>query len=69
MTKFYGQWMERGIHIITPSKKSNSGDMTYYSAMRVAQRRINSHFFYDAGAFADLFRLTAYLGAPYVEGS
>lgn len=50
----YEKWLERGIHIVTPNKKANSGPLEYYYAMRRAQRRLNSHFFYEATVGAGL---------------
>lgn len=54
VSTYYEEWLKRGIHIITPNKKANSGPMKYYNAMRVAQRRNNSHFFYEANVGAGL---------------
>lgn len=54
VSEYYEKWLRRGIHIITPNKKANSGPFEYYNAMRVAQRRLNSHFFYEANVGAGL---------------
>lgn len=54
VSAFYEDWLKRGIHIITPNKKANSGPLEYYNAMRAAQRRFNSHFFYEANVGAGL---------------
>lgn len=54
VSEYYERWLKRGIHIITPNKKANSGPLTYYNAMRSAQRRLNSHFFYEANVGAGL---------------
>lgn len=50
----YVDWLRRGIHIITPNKKANSGAFEYYARMRDAQKRLNSHFFYEANVGAGL---------------
>lgn len=50
----YADWLKRGIHIITPNKKANSGPIKYYNSMRAAQRRSNTHFFYEANVGAGL---------------
>lgn len=50
----YESWLRRGIHIITPNKKANSGPLPYYYAMRDAQRRLNTHFFYETNVGAGL---------------
>lgn len=54
VSAYYEDWLKRGIHIITPNKKANSGPQPYYNAMRAAQRRFNSHFFYEANVGAGL---------------
>ncbi len=54
VSSHYEDWLRRGIHIITPNKKANSGPQTYYAAMREAQKRLNSHFFYEANVGAGL---------------
>lgn len=54
VSDFYEPWLQRGIHIITPNKKANSGPQEYYLAMREAQRRLNTHFFYEANVGAGL---------------
>ncbi|CAN8075118.1 unnamed protein product [Agarophyton chilense] len=54
VSAYYEKWLQRGIHIITPNKKANSGPLDYYRAMRKAQRRFNSHFLYEANVGAGL---------------
>lgn len=54
VSAYYEKWLNRGIHIITPNKKANSGPIDYYLAMRAAQRRLNSHFLYEANVGAGL---------------
>lgn len=54
ISEYYERWLQRGIHVVTPNKKANSGPLKYYNAMRVAQRRLNSHFFYEANVGAGL---------------
>ncbi|PXF40855.1 hypothetical protein BWQ96_09445 [Gracilariopsis chorda] len=54
VSAYYEKWLKRGIHIITPNKKANSGPIDYYLAMRAAQRRLNSHFLYEANVGAGL---------------
>lgn len=50
----YASWLRQGIHIVTPNKKANSGPLEYYTLMREAQRRLNTHFFYEANVGAGL---------------
>eukprot|EP00884_Botryococcus_braunii_P021858 jgi/Botrbrau1/8356/Bobra.0046s0017.1 len=43
----YLEWMKRGIHIITPNKKLNSGPLPQYLALRQFQRESYIHYFYE----------------------
>ncbi len=43
----YLQWMQKGIHIITPNKKLGSGPLDQYLALRHFQRESYIHFFYE----------------------
>ncbi len=40
----YAGWLGRGIHVVTPNKKANSGSMTYYRALREAGRAAGTHY-------------------------
>ena len=46
----YLQWMQKGIHIITPNKKLGSGPLDQYLALRTFQRESYIHFFYEVHA-------------------
>lgn len=50
----YLDWMARGIHIITPNKKMNSGDLARYRALKRHQRSAFTHFLYEATVGAGL---------------
>ncbi len=50
----YEQWMARGIHIVTPNKKANSGSTAYYHALKRLQQNSNVHFLYEATVGAGL---------------
>ena len=50
----YAAWLGRGIHIVTPNKKANSGSMTYYRALREAGRAAGTHYLYEATVGAGL---------------
>lgn len=50
----YGSWLGRGIHVITPNKKANSGDLAYYRSLQAAARRADAHFFYETTVGAAL---------------
>lgn len=50
----YKDWLGRGIHVITPNKKANSGSLHYYKALRELGRKLNTHYFYEATVGAGL---------------
>jgi aspartokinase/homoserine dehydrogenase 1 len=52
--KNYAAWLGRGIHVITPNKKANSGTLPYYREMRDAGRASGSHYLYEATVGAGL---------------
>lgn len=50
----YEAWLKQGIHVITPNKKANSGDLAYYQRLRDLQRESYTHYFYEATVGAGL---------------
>jgi aspartokinase/homoserine dehydrogenase 1 len=50
----YREWLGRGIHIVTPNKKANSGSMPDYRALQEARRAAGSHYLYEATVGAGL---------------
>jgi bifunctional aspartokinase / homoserine dehydrogenase 1 len=50
----YGDWLASGIHVITPNKKANSGDLDYYRSLQASARRADSHYFYETTVGAAL---------------
>jgi aspartokinase/homoserine dehydrogenase 1 len=50
----YFQWLSKGIHIITPNKRANSGPFDQYVRLRALQRRSYTHYFYEATVGAGL---------------
>ncbi len=50
----YRDWLTRGIHIVTPNKKANSGPMPYYRALQAARRAAGTHYLYEATVGAGL---------------
>ena len=50
----YEAWLKAGIHVITPNKKANSGELGYYQALRAIQRESYTHYFYEATVGAGL---------------
>ena len=43
----YLDWMKKGIHVITPNKKMNSGPLKQYRALKQFQRDSYIHFLYE----------------------
>jgi aspartokinase/homoserine dehydrogenase 1 len=52
--KSYAEWLRRGIHIVTPNKKANSGSLPYYRELRDAGRASGTHYLYEATVGAGL---------------
>jgi len=50
----YVSWLRRGIHVITPNKKANSGSMPYYRSLHEAGRAAGTHYLYEATVGAGL---------------
>ena len=50
----YAEWLERGIHVITPNKKAFSDDPAYYAAIRSSARQGSTHCLYETTVGAAL---------------
>ena len=50
----YLEWMQKGIHVITPNKKLNSGSLKRYNELKSHQRSSLTHFFYEGTVGAGL---------------
>ena len=50
----YAAWLGRGIHVVTPNKKANSGPMPFYREMHEARRAAGTHYLYEATVGAGL---------------
>jgi bifunctional aspartokinase / homoserine dehydrogenase 1 len=50
----YADWLAARIHVITPNKKANSGDLAYYQRLQQARRAGASHYLYEATVGAGL---------------
>ncbi|XP_057974069.1 bifunctional aspartokinase/homoserine dehydrogenase 1, chloroplastic-like isoform X2 [Malania oleifera] len=50
----YYDWLRKGIHVITPNKKANSGPLDQYLRLRTLQRQSYTHYFYEATVGAGL---------------
>jgi aspartokinase/homoserine dehydrogenase 1 len=54
VARHYRDWLAQGIHIVTPNKKANSADLTYYDSLREARRTGGSHYLYEGTVGAGL---------------
>lgn len=50
----YQEWLGRGIHIVTPNKKANSGDLDYYRSLHETRRHSGAHYLYETTVGAGL---------------
>ncbi len=50
----YHDWLSAGVHVITPNKKANSGDLGYYRSLQTARRASGAHYLYEATVGAGL---------------
>jgi aspartokinase/homoserine dehydrogenase 1 len=50
----YRGWLARGIHVVTPNKKANSGALPEYRALKEAARAAGTHYLYEATVGAGL---------------
>eukprot|EP00898_Chlorokybus_atmophyticus_P005421 jgi/Chlat1/5880/Chrsp4S06384 len=50
----YVKWIEKGIHVVTPNKKANSGPLNQYKRLRELQRKSYTHYFYEGTVGAGL---------------
>ncbi len=50
----YQGWLSRGLHVVTPNKKANSGSLPYYRSLQEARRTAGTHYLYEATVGAGL---------------
>jgi len=50
----YKDLFDRGVHIVTPNKKANTVELSYYRGMREARRATGTHYLYEATVGAGL---------------
>ena len=50
----YPNWLSRGLHIVTPNKKANTGTMESYRNLRAVARARGRHFLYQTNVGAGL---------------
>lgn len=50
----YPRWLAAGIHVVTPNKRANSGELSLSESIREARRQGSSHYLYEATVGAGL---------------
>ena len=50
----YPAWLARGIHVVTPNKRANSGALPLHDAISAARRQTGAHYLYEATVGAGL---------------
>jgi len=50
----YPDWFKSGVHVVTPNKKANSADWTFYRSLRDSRRAGGAHYLYEATVGAGL---------------
>lgn len=54
VSDYYETWLKRGIHVVTPNKKVNSGPLERYEAVRELQRQSYTHYLCEGTVGAGL---------------
>ena len=54
IARHYRDWLAAGIHIVTPNKKANSGELAYYESLKAARRASGAHYLYETTVGAGL---------------
>jgi aspartokinase/homoserine dehydrogenase 1 len=54
VASLYPRWLAAGIHVVTPNKRANSGDLTLYGSVQAARRGSGAHYLYEATVGAGL---------------
>jgi len=54
IARCYRDWLAAGIHIVTPNKKANSSDLSYYESLKAARRESGAHYLYETTVGAGL---------------
>ena len=50
----YADWLARGVHVVTPNKKANSSEFSYYRSLHEARRSSGAHYLYETTVGAGL---------------
>jgi aspartokinase/homoserine dehydrogenase 1 len=54
VARLYGDWLDRGIHVITPNKRAKTAELDYYRRLRRANRTVGAHYLYETTVGAAL---------------
>jgi len=54
VARHYAEWFARGVHIVTPNKKANSGELAFYRKLKEARRASGARYLYEATVGAGL---------------
>jgi aspartokinase/homoserine dehydrogenase 1 len=54
VARHYGDWLRRGIHVITPNKRANTAELAYYRELRATSRQHATRYLYEATVGAGL---------------
>ncbi|OGO94069.1 MAG: bifunctional aspartate kinase/homoserine dehydrogenase I [Coxiella sp. RIFCSPHIGHO2_12_FULL_44_14] len=54
VTEHYPTFFKRGLHLITPNKKGNSGDYTFYHTIKTIAKKKHCHYLYETTVCAGL---------------
>lgn len=54
VAKCYPEWLEAGIHVVTPNKRANSADMPFFDRLNASRRNGGAHYLYEATVGAGL---------------
>jgi aspartokinase/homoserine dehydrogenase 1 len=50
----YGEWLRRGIHVVTPNKRANTLELGYYQELRALGGGAGAHYLYETTVGAGL---------------
>jgi aspartokinase/homoserine dehydrogenase 1 len=54
IARHYRDWLAAGIHIVTPNKRANSSELSYYESLKAARRASGAHYLYETTVGAGL---------------
>ncbi len=54
IAKHYDDFIAKGIHVITPNKHANAGELAYYKKLKALTKKRGKHYFYEATVCAGL---------------